>query len=155
MPIHLDITHTSTIKLAVPAEAAYAYCTDVEKSIPENFPGLEKFEKLKDNTYRWSFKEIAFSNQKLKLQLVTRFDLISPLRMRVMPVEVSGTGSSSLRGEWQFEPLSAGSQLSFGVQLSTELPLPALLKAVVAPIAKAEVAKLFDRYLQNVAKALT
>jgi len=155
MPIHLDLNHTSTTKLSVPIETAFAYCSDVERSIPANFPGLEKFEKIKDDVYRWAFKKIAFSNQQLNLQLVTRFDRQPMTRIRVTPVEVSGTGTSSLKGEWHFEPLSAGCQLTFGVQLSTELPLPFLLKAVVAPIAQSEIAKIFDRYLQNVAKELS
>ncbi len=154
MPIHLDVTHTSATKLLCTVEEAYAYCANVEKSVAEHFPGIEKFEKLKDNTYRWVFKKIAFSTQELNLQLVTRFDFTPTSRIRVTPVEVSGTGSSQLKGEWQFQSVGSESQLTFGVQLSTELPLPALLKTVVAPIAKAEIAKLFDRYLSNVAEAL-
>lgn len=154
MPIHLDVTHTSTTKLNCPVETAFEYCSNVEKTIPEHFPGIERFEKIKDDTYRWIFKKLAFSNQELKLQLVTRFDLTPPNRIRVTPVEVSGTGSSQLKGEWQFQELSEGCQLTFSVQMSTELPLPFLLKSVVAPIAQSEIAKIFDRYLQNVAQAL-
>jgi hypothetical protein len=70
----------------------------------------------------------------------------------MIPIEANT--KAKLSGHWHLTPIREGTQVIFEATLTGELPLPGLMKAMVTPMAQKAVKKIFDRYLENVAKAI-
>lgn len=155
MAVKIEVAYAKTVPVGKSVGETFAFCANLEQHIPKTFPGLVGFEKVETNVYRWIFKKLSYGGNDIELKLVTRFALEEPSRISVTPVEISGPGTSRFTGEWRFQSAGEKCQISFDTRLETELPLPFFLKAVAGPVAQREITNLFDRYLANVAQALS
>ncbi len=132
-----------------PAET-YAYFADVEKSVPGNFPGVEGFDSVGPDTFRWIFETVGYSGYELQIKLVTRFKKTPETRIDVTPV--AEPGACLFTGSWAFAPEGSGTRVTFDVKFEIELPVPGFLKGMAAPLAQKELTKLFERYIGRVEK---
>lgn len=155
MAVKIDVSYSQKVIATCDLKTAFDYCADPEKSVPPNFPGLEAFERVEAEVYRWVFKKLSYSGMDLQIKLVTKYHASEPAKITLSPVQSPGTTPGRFTGEWNFKEEKDETHLTFAVKLETELPIPFFLKSVAAPIAQKEIAKLFDRYLANVAKALS
>ena len=153
MPIKVDVRYSKIIDCGMSATETFAYLSDLERAVPTNFPGIERFEPLDNRGYRWTFEKIAHSGYEMQIKLVTRFAIKTPNRIEME--SLPEPGASTISGFWQVDSHNNKSKVQFDVDLMMELPLPFFVKGMAAPIVQKELTKLFDRYLSNVAKALT
>jgi carbon monoxide dehydrogenase subunit G len=152
MAVKIDVRYHKPVESSRSAEETFRFLTDFEHSIPEHFPGVEKFEKLGNDTYRWTFERFAQGGYDLQIKLVTRFAMSAPQKIGMS--SLPEPGASQISGGWRVDAEGSRARVDFEANLSLELPIPFLLKAVAAPLAQKELSKLFDRYLENVGKAL-
>lgn len=152
MSVRVDVPIERVLSLQCSQEKAFEFVSDPEKNIPQYFPGIERLEKISDDTYRWVFRGIEYSGYKIELSFSTRFIYERYNKISLEPPMVGGT---TLRGQWIFSPSSPGSQAHFKAVLSTELPIPFFLKGVATSLAQKEFGKIFGRYLKNVESALS
>lgn len=128
------------------------FITNFRSSVADHFEGLQSFAEEGTNTYRWKFEPLHYGGQELQITFLTRFEVSSDHEVKIIPVR--GSDKTSLSGRWFLEPCSQGTQVQFEATLTGELPLPSLMRGIVTPLAQREVKKLFDRYIQNVSKAI-
>jgi ribosome-associated toxin RatA of RatAB toxin-antitoxin module len=128
----------------------YAYFSDLEKSVPANFPGVEGFETVSKDTFRWVFEKVGYSGYEVQIKLITKFSYTPEKRIDVAPI--AEPGACLFTGSWQFEPKGTGTQVEFTVTFVMELPIPGFLKGMAVPLAQKEMTKLFDRYIARVEK---
>jgi len=131
--------------------ATLDYISDYDRSIGQNFPGLESFQKIEPSRYHWVFQRVEQSGFQIQIRFTTKFSretshiLISP---------DSSSDKSSLRGRWALQAKDHLTTVSVEFEFNTELPIPFVLKAVAVPLTQKEIGKLFDRYIENLGKAL-
>lgn len=130
-------------------ETVIAFLRDYNQALPSFFPGLSRFEQQDSKRYLWEFEALQYGGKQLAIKFKTFFEE-SPDRIQVLPD--SDSADTTLNGEWRVLPATQGSQLKMHFQLDFTVPLPRLMKAVVTPLASAELTKLFDRYAENIQK---
>ena len=153
MPAKIDVKYQKTFSTTKSLDNTFQLLSDLERTIPKDFPGLESFEKLAPNTYRWSFETVKYASYEFQVKVVTQFSFVGTSTIQM--VSVPQPGHSDLQGSWKLQANGAGTSVIFDVNLSAELPIPSFLKAMAAPITQKELGKLFDRYISNVAKTLS
>jgi hypothetical protein len=153
MAVRVDIKYCQKFQSAKDAQGTFEYLMNFPMAIPKNFPGVERFEEVDPSTFRWVFEKVAYSGHEVQFKLVTRFTPKENARIEIS--SLTEPGASKINGSWILKPVDKHSEVTFDVKLETELPIPFFLKAIAAPIVQKELTKLFDRYLSNVAKALS
>lgn len=152
MALKLDIPCGGSFISHKSLEETYAYLSNLQVAIPENFPGLETFREQSPSVFYWCFKEFEFKSVKIKIEYATVFQFSDPSHISFSALD--GPYSSLVSGEWKLSALENGTQVNFRMSFQVELPIPRLMKALVAPLAERELHRLYDRYVQNVAKSL-
>lgn len=150
MGVRISVPHESTFTLPLPRDAAFRYLTSWEKAIQGNFPGVEEFESKGPNTYRWRFESFSYGGYDFAVGFTTRFDVKEPSDITMVPVPDSG--GSTLQGSWHLEEKGAATEVRFRATLELELPIPFFMKGMATPITQKEIGKLFQRYVDRVAK---
>lgn len=153
MAVKVEIPYKKSWEVALDRSAAFAYFADVEKAIPGNFPGVERFEPLRPGVYRWIFERINYSGHEIGITLSTQFAKRDGEEIAASPVPESG--ATKLSARWTFAERGASrTEVTFDAKLELELPIPFFLKGMAAPIAQREIGKLFEKYVDRVSKAL-
>ena len=150
MPVTVEFNYSKCISSAKTLEETFNYLANWHCAIPNNFPGLESFDKVDAAVYRWQFQKLQYASQAIQLQFVTRFEVHKPDR-----VEMRSVQGNRVNGKWRVVGRGQRSEVQFEIHLTIELALPFLFKAMAAPIAQKELTKLFDHYLTNVEKTLS
>lgn len=150
MAVRVEVPYRRSFVLNKNPQEVFDYLWDVRRSVPENFPGLEHFDEVQKNTYRWSFEKIGYSGYEFGIRLVTAFSSTDSNKIEVRPVAESG--ASDFTGSWSLSPSGGGTEIVFDAKFVVELPIPFFVKAVAVPLAQSEIKKLFDRYVDRVAK---
>lgn len=156
MAVKIEVKSCRSVTVPRSLQETFAYLSDPKTSLLANFPGLQSFESLEPQVFRWVFKKVTYSGQDFQIRFVTRFAPQAPDRIALSSVDDPGNfGNSRMQGEWRLRSTAPDTtEITFDVKLDTELPIPFFLKAMAAPLAQTELGKLFDRYLGNVAKTL-
>ena len=151
MAFKIDIHYRTSLPSKKDADRTISYLKNYGDSIPLNFPGIESFTETEPKTYQWKFEKLSHSGKELQIAFATRFDE-TPDRIKCVPVK--GSDQASLQAEWTVVPKGLGAEVKFEAKLGIEIPLPGLLRAMIAPMAEMELKKLFDEYAANLQKAL-
>jgi carbon monoxide dehydrogenase subunit G len=152
MAIKVAVPYRRTFEVPRDPQSVYDYFADFAKAVPANFPGVEEFQPLAPNRFRWVFEKVGYSSYELQIKLATQFHLEPPHRIRATPVPEPG--GCQFTGSWEFQAAGQGTQITFEGTLEIELPVPSFLKSVATPLAQKELGKLFDRYTGRVEKNL-
>jgi carbon monoxide dehydrogenase subunit G len=153
MALKVSVDYSSTIKSPWDHQKTFAYFSHLEKAIAPNFPGLEKFEKTGDGVYRWVFENVKYGGYEFQIKFTTKVNLKSPHHIGLK--SIPQPGDSDLNGGWTVNEEGEKAAVKFEATIGLELPIPFFLKSMAAPVTQKEIAKLFDRYISNVSKALT
>lgn len=153
MAVKVRVAYRGSVKSPFDADRTFAFFRDYEKAIPAHFPGLETFSRVPPDAYRWQFEGVSYAGYEFRIELATRFKA-EPNRLIAME-PVSGLGNAQLAGRWELSPSGSGTTVTFDASLEADLPVPFFLKSMASSVAQKELAKVFDRYLANVEKALT
>lgn len=125
--------------------------TDYEQAVGKNFEDLETFTDEGQGIYLWAFPKLAYGGKELQIKFKTQFKQESRELLKI--VSVPSQTKANLSGQWKLTDSTEGTRVDFEATLMGELPLPGLMKSIVAPLAEREVKKIFDRYIENVAKS--
>lgn len=153
MAIQVTVPYDKTFSSSRSLEETFAYLSDFQRSIPENFPGIQKFEKESGGHYRWEFEKIGHSGYQLDIRLVTNCVAKPPKTIEVNSIDQPG--HAQFAGKWELASGFDGCQVRFQATFGLELPVPGFLKGMAVPLAQKEFVKFFDRYIQRVEKNLS
>lgn len=146
MSFSFPFSYDKEISLPKDADSVLNFLKTYTQALPPLFPGLRRFEMEAPNVYFWEFDAIKYKGTQLTVFFRTRFEE-SPQRIGIHPC--SPETETHLSGEWLTVPTSHGCILKMHFHLDFSVPLPKLMKGIIAPLATAELSKLFDRYAKN------
>ncbi len=144
-------TFHKSVLVSASVEQAGHFFSEPHHSVGDLFPGLESFLPQDQNTYLWSFKKVEFGGFSHQVQVVTRFDWPATHSLTIRPI---AGGNAQLSGSIQIHPQSNRTEVSFQFEIEGELPVPRLLKGMIAPKVESELNQLFERYVQRVEQTL-
>lgn len=152
MAILIEVPYAKTFRSNRSLQDTFAYLCEHESAITAHFPGLEKLEQIDSDVYRWTFTKLSYGGYDIHVSFATRFSKNVPHLIEIIPHQEGG--KTSLKGKWELKGEGKDTLVHFAAELCLELPVPAFLRSMAEPIAKKELSKLFERYTDNVEKAL-
>jgi carbon monoxide dehydrogenase subunit G len=152
MAVQVTVPYEKTFSSSRDLEDTFKYLSDFERSIPENFKGIEKFEKQSDGSYLWEFEKIGHSGYNLEIRLIADCTAKPPKNIEI--TSRNQKGYAQFTGRWELTSGFENCQVKFTASFGLELPIPFLMKAVAVPLATKEFTKFFDRYIQRVEQTL-
>jgi carbon monoxide dehydrogenase subunit G len=145
MTVSIDMGYEFEVK------AKYAAVYDVLSDVPtsaSHFPKLDRLVDLGDGAYRWEMAKIGLGSVNLQTVYASRY-VSNKAKGTVVWTPVQGEGNALVSGSWTLKDNKKSTHLTLQIQGELHLPLPGLMKMVVAPVVEAEFEKLVEQYIAN------
>lgn len=147
MAITVDIDLGYEFEVKAPYKEVFELLADVPASA-SLFPKVDRLVGLGHDTYRWEMAKVGTPQIKLQTIYTSRYTADETQGL-VSWTPVKGEGNAQVAGHWKLTDRKTSTALQFKVNASIELPLPGLMKMMVAPMAKSEFEKLAQEYIDN------
>lgn len=151
MAVTLEIPFRASVPSHRSPEETFAFLSDAQASLGQQFPGLRRFVETSPGVHAWEFEEVGFQSIKLKIAFHTMMAITPPNRVDITP----GEEPHRLSLHWLVRPEDHGAVADLKLNFTVEIPVPGLMKGLVSGFAKTELTKLLERYTANVEKALS
>lgn len=136
-------------ELAVKADFQTVF--DTLSNVPTSasfFPKVDKLVDLGGGSYRWEMQKIGLAQ--VNLQTIYACNYVSnKAKGSVIWTPIEGEGNALVSGSWKIVDKKKSTHLTFASKGELSLPLPGLMKMVVAPVVEAEFEKMIEQYLDN------
>ena len=135
-------------------KAPYKDVFDVLSDVPTSagfFPKLDKLTDLGSNTYRWEMAKVGTAQVNIQTIYASKY-VADRKKGSVVWTPVKGEGYALIGGSWKIVDQKTSTALEFKVAGTVDVPLPGLMKMVVAPVVKGEFEKLVEQYIDNLIK---
>lgn len=113
-----------------------------------HYPKVEKLTDLGGGAYRWEMEPIGVGTLHLQTVYASRY-VSNPAQKTVTWSPVEGEGNARVSGSWTITAGKKSTKVVLQVEAELALPLPALMKVVVAPVVEAEFEQLTEQYIAN------
>lgn len=114
------------------------------------FPKVDKLVDLGEDTYRWELQKVGTAQVNIQTIYAAKYRC-DPKRHTVVWTAVKGQGNAQVNGSWTLTRKPHSTHLLLKIDGEIVVPLPALMKLIVVPIATNENEKLIEKYLANLA----
>lgn len=146
--VHIELGYEFSVKAA--AGTVFDLLSDVPASA-SHFPKVDKLVDLGSSTYRWEMEKIGLAQVNLQTVYASRYTS-NKTRGTVIWTPVKGEGNALVSGSWKITDKKKATHLVLEIQGDLTLPLPGLMKMVVAPVVEAEFEKLVEKYIDNLTR---
>lgn len=143
--VHIDLGYEFSVK--APAGTVFEVLSDVPRSA-SHFPKLRQLVDLGDNTYRWEMEKIGLAQINLQTIYASKYTS-NKSKGTVTWTPVQGEGNALVSGSWKISDKKKSTDLVLKLEGDLTLPLPGLMKMVVAPLVEAEFERLVEKYIDN------
>lgn len=150
MTISVDIDLGYEFEVKASATDVFRVLADVPTSA-SYFPKVEKLVDLGGGAYRWEMAKIGIAQINLQTIYASKY-VADKAKGTVVWTPVQGEGNALVSGSWQISDKKKSTHIVLQLQGELTLPLPGLMKMVVAPVVQAEFEKLIEQYLANLSK---
>ncbi len=146
----------------VPFELAYAFevkalaadvfavLSDVPTSA-SHFPKLHSLVDLGGNSYRWKMDKLGTAQMNIQTVYASNY-VTEQNKGSIVWTPIAGEGNAQVGGSWAITDKKKFTHLALKISGELQLPLPGLMKGVVAPIVVGENKKLVEQYIANLIK---
>lgn len=146
--VAIDLGYEFTVK--APVGEVFAVLSDVPTSA-SFFPKVDKLTELSKGVYRWEMEKVGTAQ--VNIQTVYASKYVSDAKKgSVVWTPVKGEGNALVGGHWKLKQGKKGTEIEFKVAGTVDVPLPGLMKMVVAPVVSGEFEKLIEKYIDNLIK---
>jgi len=155
-PKRLSMSITVKIDLGyefdVKAKAAEVFevLSDVPESV-SHFPKVDKLTDLGGGVYQWEMEKVGTAQVNIQTVYASKY-VSDQARGTVKWTPVKGIGNAQVGGSWKIVDNKKSTGLTLAIQGEIEVPLPGLMKMVVAPVVEGEFEKLVEKYIANLIK---
>ncbi|WP_137919328.1 hypothetical protein [Hydrogenophaga sp. 2FB] len=146
--VKIDLGYEFDVK----AKAAEVF--EVLSNVPESvghFPKVEKLTDLGDGVYQWEMEKVGTAQVNIQTVYASKY-VSDKARGTVKWTPVKGVGNAQVGGNWKIVDNKKSTGLTLAIQGQIEVPLPGLMKMVVAPVVEGEFEKLVEKYIANLIK---
>jgi carbon monoxide dehydrogenase subunit G len=148
MTVTIDLGYEFTVK------ANYNTVFDTLSDVPKSasyFPKVDQLVDLGKNTYRWEMAKIGIAQINLQTIYASKY-VSNKARGTVVWTPVEGEGNALVSGNWKITDKKNATHLVLHIQGDLTLPLPNLMKKMIAPVVEGEFEKLVEQYIDNLTK---
>jgi carbon monoxide dehydrogenase subunit G len=115
------------------------------------FPKVDKLVDLGDGSYRWEMAKIGLAQVNLQTIYASKY-VSDKAKGSVIWTPIKGEGNALVSGSWKIVDKKKSTHLTFKSHGELTLPLPGLMKMMVAPVVEAEFEKMVEQYIDNLTK---
>lgn len=146
--VTIDLGYEFTVKS--PFIKVFDVLSDVPKSA-SFFPKVDQLVDMGENTYRWEMEKIGIASVHLQTIYAAKYEA-NKAKGTITWTPVKGVGNALVQGQWQLTDNKKSTGVVFATKGDLSLPLPGLMKVVVAPLVEAEFTKMVEQYIDNLIK---
>jgi len=143
--VHIDLGYEFSVKALAPE--VFGVLSDVPTSA-SHFPKVHQLVDLGDNTYRWEMEKIGLAQVSLQTIYASKYTS-NKTKGTVIWTPVKGQGNALVSGSWKITDKKKSTGLVLKIDGDLTLPLPGLMKMVIAPVVEAEFEKMVEKYIGN------
>ena len=146
--VTIDLGYEFTVK------ADYNKVFDTLSDVPTSasyFPKVDQLVDLGKNTYRWEMAKIGIAQVNLQTIYASKY-VSNKAKGTVVWTPVEGEGNALVSGNWKITDKKNATHLVLHIQGDLTLPLPGLMKKMIAPVVAGEFEKLVEQYIDNLTK---
>ena len=139
-------------EFAVNAKAAdvFAVLSDVPTSV-SHFPKVHKLTDMGDGVYKWEMEKVGTAQVNIQTVYASK-NVSNKAKGTVLWTPVKGVGNALVGGNWKITDNKKSTAIELKIAGTVDVPLPGLMRMVVAPIVSGEFEKLVDKYIANLIK---
>lgn len=152
MAITVEIELQYEFKVNGTATEAFALLSDLPACAAQ-YPKVDQLVDLGGGAYRWEMEKIGVGNANIQTIYASKY-VSDKAKGTVVWTPVKGEGNAEVSGNWKITGGKKSTQLVMNVKGILTVPLPGLMKMVVAPVIKSTFEKLTDEYVSNLANQL-
>jgi hypothetical protein len=151
--VDIDLGYEFVVKAAF--KDVFAVVSDVPTSV-SYFPKVDQLVDLGGGVYRWEMAKVGAGQASLQTVYASKY-VVNKAKGTVVWTPVKGEGNALVGGSWKASEAPNGKEpkgtaLELKIKGTVEVPVPGLMKMVVAPVVKAEFEKLVEKYIDNLIK---
>ncbi|MCW5653480.1 SRPBCC family protein [Hydrogenophaga sp.] len=146
--VKIDLGYEFDVKAK--AADVFAVLSDVPESV-SHFPKVEKLTDMGGGVYQWEMEKVGTAQVNIQTVYASKY-VSDKARGTVKWTPVKGVGNAQVGGSWKIVDNKKSTGLTLAIQGEIEVPLPGLMKMVVAPVVEGEFEKLVEKYIANLIK---
>ena len=146
--VKIDLGYEFDVKAK--AAEVFEVLSDVPESV-SHFPKVEKLTDLGGGVYQWEMEKVGTAQVNIQTVYASKY-VSDQARGTVKWTPVKGVGNAQVGGNWKIVDNKKSTGLTLAIQGQIEVPLPGLMKMVVAPVVEGEFEKLVEKYIANLIK---
>ena len=143
--VNIDLGYEFAVKADF--RTVFDTLSDVPSSA-SHFPKVDQLVDLGDGVYRWELAKIGLAQISLQTIYASRY-VSDRTSGSVVWTPVAGVGNALVSGSWKIIGKKKSTHLELHVQGALVLPLPALMKVVIAPVVEGEFEAMTEQYIFN------
>lgn len=146
--VNIDLAYEFDVKAKV------AEVFDVLSDVPtsaSHFPKLDKLTDLGDGAYKWEMAKVGTAQVNIQTVYASKY-VSNKAKGTVVWTPVKGVGNALVGGNWKIVDNKTSTNITLAIKGTVDVPLPGLMKMVVAPVVEGEFEKLVDKYIDNLIK---
>jgi len=147
MTIHVNIDLGYEFEVNASAKDVFDVLSDVPTSV-SFFPKVDKLVDLGEGAYRWEMAKIGITQINLQTIYASKY-VADRAKGTVVWTPVQGEGNALVSGSWKITDKKTSTLIVLQITGDLTLPLPGLMKMVVAPVVEAEFEKMIEQYIAN------
>lgn len=146
--VKIDLGYEFDVKAK--AAEVFEVLSDVPTSA-SHFPKVEQLSDLGDGVYQWEMQRVGTAQVNIQTVYASKY-VSDKAKGTVKWTPVKGVGNALVSGSWKIVDNKKSTGITLAIQGEIEVPLPGLMKMVVAPVVEGEFEKLVDKYIANLIK---
>lgn len=150
--VKIDLGYEFNVKAK--AEDVFAVLSDVPTSV-SHFPKVERLTDLGKGVYRWEMEKVGTAQVNIQTVYASKYTSQWDAGKKAGTVKwtpVKGEGNALVGGHWKITGGAKSTAIELAIEGTVDVPLPGLMKMVVAPVVESEFEKLVDKYIANLIK---
>ena len=150
MAISVSIDLGSEFEVKAKMADVFAVLSDVPTSV-SHFPKVDKLTDMGDGVYKWEMEKVGTAQVNIQTVYASKYTS-DKAKGTVKWTPVKGIGNAQVGGSWTLKDNKKSTGIVLKIEGTVEVPLPSLMKMVVAPVVEGEFEKLVDKYIANLIK---
>jgi carbon monoxide dehydrogenase subunit G len=146
--VKIDLGYEFDVKAK--AAQVFALLSDVPASVA-HFPKVEKLTDMGGGVFQWEMEKVGTSQVNIQTIYASKYTS-DKAKGTVKWTPVKGVGNALVGGSWKIVENPKSTGIALAIQGEIEVPLPGLMKMVVAPVVEGEFEKLVEKYIDNLIK---
>jgi carbon monoxide dehydrogenase subunit G len=146
--VNIDLGYEFKVKAAF--KDVFALLSDVPKSA-SHFPKVSQLVDMGEGAYRWEMEKVG--TPQVGIQTIYACKYVSDAKKgSIVWTPVKGVGNAQIKGNWKITEDKGATKIVFKTEGVVDVPLPGLMKMVVAPVVNSEFEKIVEKYIDNLIK---